>query len=63
MMAYRLYFFGVDGHLVGVEIIETADEGAVIHAARKRAGARPTELWNFDRLAKAFPAMAPGLQH
>jgi hypothetical protein len=60
MTAYRLYFVGIDGHFIGVEIIEADDDKAAIEIARTLAGPQPMELWCLDRRVEKFPAISSG---
>jgi hypothetical protein len=54
---YRLYLLGTpDGHFVGFEEIEAADDVEAVRIAETHCGRQPLELWCGKRRVKAFPA-------
>ena len=59
MNYYRLYLLShSDGHFVGCEEIEAADDVAAVRAAELRRGTYPLELWCGKRRVKSFAALA-----
>jgi hypothetical protein len=57
---YRLYMLNdPDGHFVGFEEIDAADDVEAVRIARSRVGARPLELWCGKRKVKNFACAAP----
>ena len=56
MADYRLYFFDHGGHIGGVVELSGADDAEAIQQSRGQADGRAMELWNRDRLVRAFPA-------
>jgi hypothetical protein len=51
MPAYRIYFFGKDGHVDGAPtVIDGPDDEAVIEKAKHlRSRRRPVEIWALGR--------------
>ena len=57
---YRLYFFGVDGHISGLRVLTCADDGEAIMRFERHASDRPMELWHLERRVKSYSPAQPG---
>ena len=56
MPAYYLYFFGTDGHIRSREDIVCGSDNEAIALADDHEDHSAKELWDRDRLIKAFAA-------
>ena len=56
MQVYRIYFCGLDGHIIGVEVFECQGDAEAIEHAREMAGERPIELWQQARKVAILPS-------
>jgi hypothetical protein len=50
MADYRAYTVGLDGRLIGFELLVGADDAEAIERAKLLVGDRSIELWNGPRL-------------
>jgi hypothetical protein len=55
MPEYRAYMVGPDGHFIGYEPLNCADDGEAIEKAKRLAGQYPVELWCGPRLVSSIP--------
>lgn len=57
MSYYRLYLLSSpDGHFIGFEEIEAADDVEAVRSAERFVGPHPLELWSGKRKVKSFAA-------
>ena len=55
MTDYRLYFTGKDGHFLGIVELDCESDEAAVESVAAHADGRAMELWQRQRLVKAFP--------
>ena len=55
MTDYRLYFRGEDGHFRSIVPLDCPSDEDAIRAVADHANGCPMELWQRERLVKAFP--------
>ena len=56
MTDYRLYFRGDDGHFRGIVELDCPSDEEAMRAAAEHADGCDMELWQRDRMVKAFAA-------
>jgi hypothetical protein len=61
MAYYRLYLLSApDGHFIGFEELEAADDVEAIRLAERHLGPQPLELWCGKRKIRTFAAQETG---
>ena len=58
MLTYKLYFLSADGHIVGAEPFECANDEEAMEQARADADGRASELWQQARKVIVFQSEA-----